>query len=211
MPVFKSGLGQAPDWCEMVHFEIVDLPVGATHHFDRIAEKEKLIVGRGECRVAFAGQEINAAKGANLDLTLPEGEFRVLDVSAPATLVRMCGHWGTELGGSGLFTVVKNETRQDRGDPVAYAKETGFDSHYHDCDEYWIVYQGHGVAVTEGQPYQVGPGDCIATRMGDHHDFPRVSEPVHAVYMETTLRGQKRRGHLWEHAHGPARPQRDQT
>jgi hypothetical protein len=42
--------------------------------------------------------------------------------------------------------------------------------------------------------------------MGHHHDFPQVREPVWAVYFETTLRGAKRRGHLWEHTHGPARP-----
>ena len=42
--------------------------------------------------------------------------------------------------------------------------------------------------------------------MGHHHDFPEVFEPVRAVYFETTLEGQKRRGHLWEHTHGPSAP-----
>ncbi|MGH2616746.1 MAG: cupin domain-containing protein, partial [Thermomicrobiales bacterium] len=94
-------------------------------------------------------------------------------------------------------------------DPVSYPKTTSFDSHYHDCDEYWIVWAGRGVAVSEGQEYEVGPGDCVATGMGHHHDFPRVQEPVQAVYFETTLQGAKRRGHLWEHTHGLAQPARD--
>jgi mannose-6-phosphate isomerase-like protein (cupin superfamily) len=89
---------------------------------------------------------------------------------------------------------------------VGYAKTTNFDSHYHDCDEYWIVLEGRGVAVSEGKSYQVGPGDCVATGMGHHHDFPQASEPIKAVYFETTLQGQERLGHLWDHRHGPAEP-----
>ena len=63
--------------------------------------------------------------------------------------------------------------------------------------------------MSEGVTYDVGPGDCIATGMGFHHDFPRVREPVKAVYFETTMEGQKRRGHLWNHTHGTAEPQVD--
>jgi mannose-6-phosphate isomerase-like protein (cupin superfamily) len=211
MPVFKSGPGQAPAWCEMQYFEIVDLPAGAQHRFVRSGQKEKLIVGKGSGRIAFAGQVVNAQAGTNLDLTTPKGQFEILDVSTHVTLIRMCGDWGKELGGSGLFTVEQRDARQDRGDAVDYAKETGFDSHYHDCDEYWIIFEGRGVAATEGILYEVGPGDCIATRMGHHHDFPLVSEPVRAVYLETTLRGQKRRGHLWNHTHGQAQPQTDRA
>jgi mannose-6-phosphate isomerase-like protein (cupin superfamily) len=44
----------------------------------------------------------------------------------------------------------------------------------------------------------VNAGDCIATKMGDHHDFPIVKEKIHGVYFETTLKGEKRLGHLWE-------------
>jgi len=43
--------------------------------------------------------------------------------------------------------------------------------------------------------------------MGHHHDFPLVATPVRAVFFETTLGGARRRGHLWNHTHGPAHPQ----
>lgn len=79
------------------------------------------------------------------------------------------------------------------------------------CDEYWIVLEGTGVAVSEGKHYAVGPGDCLATGMGHHHDFPTASAPVHAVYFETTLGGERRRGHLWNHTHGPAQPRLDRV
>src|SRR5690606_21474727 len=123
-----------------------------------------------------------------------------------ATLVRMCGRWGDMTGGSGIFGVTNSNNPSDGGDPVDYPKATNFDRHFHDCDEYWVILKGSGIAVSEGKSYKVGPGDCVATGMGHHHDFPQAFEPIKAVFFETTLRGQKRLGHLWEHTHGPAEP-----
>jgi mannose-6-phosphate isomerase-like protein (cupin superfamily) len=205
MPVFKSG-DVPPTWCELTFFEIVTLPAGAEHRFPRRAPREKLIVCQGQGRVTVDDTEVAAAAGSNLDLPSGPGCFAVREVSEEIVAVRLCGHWGDETGGSGLFAVDESVTPTDKGDPVQYVKTTNFDNHYHDCDEYWVVWAGRGVAVSEGQAYEVDPGDCVATAMGHHHDFPRAQEPVRAVYFETTLRGAKRRGHLWEHTHGPARP-----
>ena len=130
----------------------------------------------------------------------------VLDVTETTTLIHMCGRWGEDTGGSGLFSVAAVENAQERGDPVSYPKNTTLDNHYHDCDEYWILFGGRGTAVSEGVHYEVGPGDCVATGMGFHHDFPQVTESVRAVYFETTMMGRKRGGHLWEHTHGRAEP-----
>jgi mannose-6-phosphate isomerase-like protein (cupin superfamily) len=211
MPVFKSELNEAPAWCEMRFFEIVELHAGAKHSFERSYPREKLIVGEGRVQIAFDGKMMVADEGANLDLRETNSQFEVIETLSPATLIRMCGRWGEEVGGSGLFTVRKSDHLGDKGDPVAYPKETSFDSHYHDCDEYWIILQGRGVVVSEGKTYEVGPSDCLATRMGHHHDFPRVHEPVKGVYLETTLAGQKRHGHLWNHTHGPAQPAGDRV
>ena len=211
MPVFRSGPGLAPEWCELEFFEIVQIPPGSTHCFGRVGEKEKLMVGAGKCRIEFEGRTVDAEEGANLDLTTEQGRFDVTEVESGATLIRMCGRWGAETGGSGLFRGVNPVERMDKGDPVAYPKETNFDNHFHDCDEYWIIFEGRGVAVSEGEHYQVGPGDCVATGMGHHHDFPLVFEPVRAVYFETTMQGRRRRGHLWEIEHGPAKPLADRV
>ncbi len=59
--------------------------------------------------------------------------------------------------------------------------------------------------------YEMKPGDCLATGMGHHHDMTLVHEPVRGVYFETTLEGQKRRGHLWDHTHGLAEPQAERV
>lgn len=208
MPVFKSG-ESTPAWCEMTFFEIVQLAPGQQHIFARVGKKEKLIVAQGQCQIRYGDTSLLAERGANLDLTTEEGQFEVSEVLVDSILVCMCGDWSDELGGSGLWSVAQSDNPQDKGDPVAYRKETNFDNHYHDCDEYWIFYKGRGVAVSEGKHYEIAAGDCVATGMGHHHDFPLVTEPIEAVFFETTLQGQKRRGHLWEHTHGLAQPQED--
>lgn len=206
MPVFKSGVGLAPPWCELTYFEIVKLQTGARHTFHWIGDKEKILVGKGRCRFSVSGQVKELETGAQLDLSAAEEAPAIVEVLGDTTLIRMCGHWGQELGGSGLFTVSRSEQPHDGGDSVAYPKTTNFDCHYHDCDEYWILFEGSGTAVSEGKSYQVVAGDCVATGMGHHHDFPDVTERVQAVYFETTLAGRKRLGHLWDHTHGRAQP-----
>ena len=109
------------------------------------------------------------------------------------------------------FGCVVSDEPKDGGDRVQYPKQTNFDSHFHDCDEYWILFEGRGEVFSEGCRYAVGPGDCVATGMGHHHDMPIVDETIHAVYFETTMEGQKRRGHLWDHKHGAAQPQQDRV
>ena len=67
------------------------------------------------------------------------------------------------------------------------------------------------MAVSEGKSHEVGPGDCVVTGMGLHHDFPIVHEAVKSVYFETGLEGEARRGHLWDHTHGVAVPQAERV
>ncbi len=210
MPVFKSGKGLAPSWCEMEYFDITRLSPGETEVFERVGEKEKLIVGEGKCRVAFGGLTVDAERGANLDLT-PGARFEIADVSEDTVLIRMCGRWGDDVGGSGIFPFWNDDNPVERGDKTEYPKTTSFDNHFHDCDEYWIFFSGRCVSVTEGKPFEVGPGDCVVTGMGYHHDVPRVIEPGCAVFFETTMEGAKRPGHLWEHTHGPAEPKVDRV
>ena len=206
MPVFASGKGRAPSWCQLEYFDIVELCAGERHVFERVGLKEKLIVGKGRCNVSFADQTVQAEEGADLDLTSPEGWFEISEVTEKTTLIRMAGRWGDQLGGSGIFRVSQGERTEERGSPVDYPKATNFDNHYHDCDEYWIIFEGRGEVVSEGRHFQVAVGDCLATGMGHHHDLPHALEPVRGVYFETTMEGQKRADHLWTHTHGPAAP-----
>lgn len=206
MPVFRAGDGQAPAWCELSYFDIVRLSPGHTFEYTRKGPKEKIIVGEGACRIQVRDEPVSAQENAQFDITGDDAPFQVLDVSAPTTLIRMAGRWGDEVGGSGLFGVQPSEDTTNPGDPVDYPKQTRFDNHFHDCDEYWIIYAGSGIAASEDKLFEVGPGDCVVTGVGWHHDFPIVHEQVKAVFFETTMEDAKRHGHLWEHTNGPADP-----
>jgi mannose-6-phosphate isomerase-like protein (cupin superfamily) len=209
MPVFRSG-ETPPAWCGLRHFEIVRLPAGATHRFERAAAHERLVVGAGACRLEVPGRgAVEAAEKGQGEFKFAldgdVGGFAVALAHEPVTLIRLCGRLEGQAG-YGVFAPRPADGTPDRGDPVSYPKSTAFDNHFHDGDEYWIVYEGRGVAYSEGRRYEVGPGDCVATGMGHHHDFTEIHEPVRAVFFETSLEGQQRPGHLWEHAHGPASP-----
>lgn len=208
MPVFRSG-GKIPPWCELEFFEIVSVPAGQTRRFYRKHAREKLGIVEGACRVDTGCKTIDSGVGAVLDI---DGEaFDIRDVQHDVTVVCMGGRWGEEVGGAGVFTVDNVERPANQGDPAAYDRRTDFDSHFHDCDEYWIVVRGECEAVSEGKRYRLKPGDCLATGMGHHHDVPCVIDRVTAVYFETTLEGRKRLGHLWEHTHGKAEPMTDRV
>ncbi|MGI8643274.1 MAG: cupin domain-containing protein [Thermomicrobiales bacterium] len=74
---------------------------------------------------------------------------------------------------------------------------TTFDRHYHDADEYWLVFSGRARVMSEGREYEIGPGDILCTKMGEEHDILELLEgPLRSFYIEDELRGQKRSGHL---------------
>ena len=210
MPVFKSG-GPVPAWCELQFFDMVALQPGDSHVFERRSEMEKVIIGSGRCRLSADGDSVSGEGRTRLDLGPGSGALRVSEVVEPSTVIRVGGTWGVDLGGFGVFTAALNDHRTNGGDPITYEKETAFDRHFHDCDEYWIFFEGRCEVVSENKHYEVGPGDCVATGMGWHHDLPRVYEPIKAVYFETTMQGDNRRGHLWEHKHGKAHPKSDRV
>jgi len=205
MTTFRTG-ETAPAWCELTKFELFELARDESVSRTPDTKAERLIGTAGTVQFRQGGRSLllKQAQFFDVDVGTP---WSVIGQSDPAGFIRLCGHWGAELAGCGLFGVTRTDVPETRGDPVTYAKHTAIDSHYHDCDEYWIVLQGSGEAVVGGRRDRLGPGDCLCIGMGHHHDFPIVDSEVRAVFFETTLEGQKRTGHLWEHTHGPAHPQ----
>lgn len=71
-----------------------------------------------------------------------------------------------------------------------------FDCHYHDCDEYWLVFQGKARVMTEGVEQYVKPGDIVCTKAGDEHDVVEVYEDLVAFWFEDATPPGGRVGHL---------------
>lgn len=67
--------------------------------------------------------------------------------------------------------------------------------HFHDCNEYWIIIEGEGVATSEGIRYELGPGDMLLTKAGDEHSL-EVTKPMVAVYFYGVMPAGGRTGHL---------------
>lgn len=194
MPILKSG-GDYPAWCELYNFEVVELDgrfVWAMDHPSR-----RCVVVDGTMSIDSDGCH-QLQRGASLEV---EADGPVT-LEGDARVVLLEGAWGSDCGGSGLFGVSPSDVPDRRGDPWDYEKNTDFDRHYHDSDEYWVVVEGAGRVVTEDIAYDVVSGDCVATRMGEHHDVAWVDSSFLGVFFETTMRGRRRRGHLWAHTHG---------
>jgi mannose-6-phosphate isomerase-like protein (cupin superfamily) len=88
----------------------------------------------------------------------------------------------SQVTGAGLFQV-----------PIVNAR---FDCHYHDCDEYWLIYRGKAKVMTEGRYFYVKPGDIVCTKAGDEHDFSEVYETIEAFFFEDATPDGVRKGHL---------------
>lgn len=190
-----------PAWSDVKSFSWYDLAPGREQAFAVRQRRARLLVTSGGCQVRQGPRS----------QVLREGQFVLLEpgeaalvASAAAQAVILEGDWGEELGGCGIFRAENVAAPSDKGDPVAYEKRTNIDAHYHDCQEFWLLLEGAATAVVDGQHIDMRPGDCLPIPMGAVHDMPDASQPVKAVYFETTLRRQKRTGHLWQHTHGPA-------
>ena len=71
-----------------------------------------------------------------------------------------------------------------------------FDCHYHDCDEYWLIFRGKAKVLSEGRAYYVKPGDILCTKAGDEHDVLEVYEDLEGFWFEDATPPGGRIGHL---------------
>ena len=71
-----------------------------------------------------------------------------------------------------------------------------FDRHFHDCDEYWLVFSGRARVLVGAQTYAVGPGDIVCTPTGTEHDVVAVAETLEAFWFEARTPPGGRVGHL---------------
>ncbi len=204
MPVLRCGSMEMPSWSDVKKIDIFSLIPGEEKNVRLAETKEDFFVTRGECRICCEGKTAFGRAGDRFSYQLAAEDLILSAAKEGSELVRIAGRWGNECGDAGLFTLANSAHPCNHGDPVHYRRTTEFDNHYHDCDEFWIILAGSGRIATEGVVYDVAPGDCIATRMGSHHDFPQVFSPVRGLFFESTLKGKKRKGHLWDHTHGVA-------
>lgn len=204
MSVFRGGEAP-PAWCELRNFEVLNIVDGQIVDQHRSQQKERLLATAGTTQLVLPDASVILKENQFIDIASAES-WRLRGCSRTAQLVRLSGRWGRDVGGCGIFRAANQDDPKDGGDPVDYRKTTSIDSHYHDCDEYWIILEGDGTVVIGQRRFNVTVGDCIAIGMGHRHDLPTVTTAVKAAFFETTFGGNKRVGHLWNHTHGLAQP-----
>jgi len=200
MPLLKLSENKFPEWSEVRKISQLTVESNSTTEITKSFSKYALFVISGECSIRTNGYEKIYLE--NDSLFSDKKNISIKTTTQKTEIVMIEGNWSDEIGGSAVFKMSKQSTPRNIGDPVDYPRTNDFDNHYHDFDEYWIILKGSGLAVSEGGKYKFSDGDIIATKMGDHHDLPEVYEDIHGIYFETSLRGQKRLGHLWNHTHG---------
>lgn len=200
MPLLKISENKFPVWSEVKRITQLSIEPNSTNEMTKSFPKYALFVISGECCIRTNGYEKIFLENDSLYSNKKNISIRASGQKTEIVMVE--GDWNDEIGGSAVFKMSKHSVPRNIGDSVDYNRINDFDNHYHDFDEYWIILKGSGLAVSEGVKFKFSAGDIIATRIGDHHDLPEVYEEIHGIYFETSLKGQKRIGHLWNHTHG---------
>lgn len=200
MPVIKNTDQVFPEWSELDYYIIDAIGNEDIIEWQIKSDMEILFVCDGRVLLEYGDNSSVLNCGDIIEIPENIKEIRITG-NQPSVCIRIGGNWKEPKGNNGIFSLQNSENPKNIGDAIEYIHKTDMDNHYHDCDEYWIIYKGSGKVVTEGDTFDVYPGDCVATKMGDHHNFPEVFEKIYGVYFETTLKGQKRKGHLWTHTH----------
>ena len=71
-----------------------------------------------------------------------------------------------------------------------------FDRHFHDCDEYWLLFQGRARVIVGASTYEVGPGDIVCTPTGTVHDIMGAYETLEGFWFEGATPEGGQIGHL---------------
>jgi mannose-6-phosphate isomerase-like protein (cupin superfamily) len=59
-----------------------------------------------------------------------------------------------------------------------------FDRHYHDCDEYWLIFEGRALVEIDDERFLVEPGDIVCTEIGREHDILQVFDRLRGFWFE---------------------------
>lgn len=201
MPVFKYGNELNLGKCEVKKIDIIYMGMHENFNIHNQMKKEAIFVGEGKVTLKTKLDEIELKKNEHREFSNGENSLDQIIANENSIVLSIAGNWKNHHGSRGVFELTRCNYPKNIGDAVNYMRNTEFDNHFHDCDEFWILFEGSGEVVTEGKRYLVKAGDCVFTKAGDHHDFPIVNNTIKAVWFETSFIGKKREGHLWNHTH----------
>lgn len=201
MPVFnRETLKNAPDWVAFDDFDFSYLdPRGDAAPIDMFvkgSDRRQIVLVLGGGVIAKSEYGLQKLERTGW-LHVPPSGIHLDSTGATAhgdqvQILRISGQWdGTPHVG------------------VFWAwPDTPLEMHYHDFDEYWFIVHGHSEAFTDGNRYELRPGDLVATARGYEHGMPVPGEAMTGVAFEPQLGPDQRKGHLHREEHGDPVPNR---
>ena len=208
MPVIQSGSKDVPAWCELEDFEIIRMPGEEVRTFPRRCDREIYVVVNGAPVLTCGDYECKSTDGGYFHLPPSRtDDTKIWAWHYDTTIVRMVGHWEA-LATAGVHIVKTTDEPIKDGRSYDDEKTSDFDRHYHDYQEYWVIYDGEGRLVIGEEFIDTKPGDCIIAPTAWHQDcqFVKGGGNLSLVWLGATPRGEKRIGHLYEPKHGTAAP-----
>lgn len=200
MPIFNYNIDKPPADSEVEVIEVIRLKANEDYKVKHHSSKEKILIAEGKILLRNGDKTRDYNKGDVKEFK-NENPVKIIIAFEKSVIIRVGGNWNNETGSCGIFELASSGSPKNIGDETDYRRNTDFDNHFHDCDEFWILYEGSGEIVTEGNRYSIKGGDCVFTKAGIHHDFPIVNKTIKGAWFETSLIGEKREGHLWNHTH----------
>lgn len=210
---------ELPQWSSLKLFEKVCFHQGESVRVNKEVEKLAFVVLTGTCEVEEGGEK--TIVNVNEVYKAEKPDIKIRGIFKPpfffiknVDILIVGGNWkDADINPFmvNISDIPSNESALGVGTPCDYYRNTNFDHHYHDFDEFWIVYSGSGAVQEDGIFYEVQEGDCLATGAGHHHDFPIAHGLVKALAIEVCPEGNQRHGHLWEQVHGKAIPDMDKV
>jgi mannose-6-phosphate isomerase-like protein (cupin superfamily) len=167
-------------------------PLPYEKHIEPTREKDRIIVLGGSVQVECESGRFTLQKRDYFEI--PESGAKITN-NGPviAEVGRVEGHWDHTI----------------RGEICLFQPETPCDYHYHDGDEYWVVFRGHFTLDYNGIKVPMKPGMMMAAGKGFEHGSLNPEEQFQAMVLAMPLEGELRDGHLNQEMHGAPTPGRE--
>ena len=179
-PVEEHPEGHVPYWG---YFQ--DRPVPSTRTIEPTRPRDRIVVISGQVQVESEHGRFTLHKRDYYDV--PKGGAKLTNTGqSTAELGRVEGRWER--------TIRSEIFMSQAGTPLDY--------HYHDGDEYWLVFRGHFPLDYNGLRVPVTPGRLLAFGKGYEHGVLEPTETLAALVLAMPLEDRRRDGHLLRELHG---------
>ena len=100
-----------------------------------------------------------------------------------------------------VYRKINSDDRPSWSDLVAAGSSktppgVGFDRHYHDGAEYWLIFGGRARVQVGTDIFVVEPTDIVCTPEGVEHDILAIDGTLDMFYLATAVKPGGRPGHL---------------